>query len=162
MYVHSGYSYRSNYGRPEQGCVSTYTGITHVAARAGGLGTTVDYTTSTTVSGTLEMWAQPIRIMYQERDLTLYTTSSFASSPSSPTPDTASETTNPDNDGTSLSSKELKILRNIYQTNLQRGELPKSSNVKAVKSISEIGPGRIRSELDAGAGQGQGRAAELE
>ncbi|KAL4745373.1 hypothetical protein BDW72DRAFT_198693 [Aspergillus terricola var. indicus] len=46
-----GYSYRSNYGRPEQGCVSTYTGTTHVAARAGGLRTTVDYTTSTTASG---------------------------------------------------------------------------------------------------------------
>ncbi|KAL4898863.1 hypothetical protein BDW74DRAFT_184287 [Aspergillus multicolor] len=88
----SGFAYRSNNGKAEQGCVSTFSGTTRVAARAGGLGTSIDFTTSTTVSGTLEMWAQPITIMYQESDLSLYTTTTTnrsSSTTSNATSDTA-------------------------------------------------------------------------
>ncbi|KAL4813498.1 hypothetical protein BDW67DRAFT_168095 [Aspergillus spinulosporus] len=117
-----------------------------------------------------------------------------ASPSSSPTPDTATETTGPDVNGTSPSSDGLsggtiagivvgliagmlmplglavllwrrrkgKVLRNAHQSNLQGGVLPEAFGVKAVGSMPEIGPGQTRSELNAGAGQSQVRAAELE
>ncbi|KAJ5167993.1 uncharacterized protein N7482_003587 [Penicillium canariense] len=78
----SGYYYTSTSGY--QGCIGTYTGTTFLAARAGGFNTT-DYTTSTTVSGTIQMWAQPITIMYQASQETLYTTATTAPSTSAAT-----------------------------------------------------------------------------
>ncbi|KAF7114611.1 hypothetical protein CNMCM5793_009256 [Aspergillus hiratsukae] len=57
------------------GCTSTFTGATKVAARAGGfLSSTIDYTTSTSISGTYTMWGMPIVIEVESTDRSLYTT----------------------------------------------------------------------------------------
>ncbi|KAL2871592.1 uncharacterized protein BJX67DRAFT_166568 [Aspergillus lucknowensis] len=79
----------------QQGCVSTFTGTTFVAARAGGLGSDVDLTTSTTASGTIQMWAQPITIMYQESDLSYYTSTSSSSVSTTPSSSTITTTSPP-------------------------------------------------------------------
>ncbi|GIJ92386.1 hypothetical protein Asppvi_011368 [Aspergillus pseudoviridinutans] len=57
------------------GCVSTFTGATKVAARAGGIiFNTSDYTTSTSISGTYTMWGMPIVIENESTDRSVYTT----------------------------------------------------------------------------------------
>ncbi|KAL4801797.1 hypothetical protein BDV18DRAFT_164607 [Aspergillus unguis] len=86
-----------------QGCISTFTGTTSVAARAGGLGKSVDFTTSITVSGTIQMWAQPITIMYQEEELSYYSTTPSSTSTPVPTPSLDSEA-DEDTDGDGLSA----------------------------------------------------------
>jgi hypothetical protein len=80
-----------------QGCISTYTGMTFLAARAGGLQTETDYTSSTTASGTIQMWAQPLTVIHRSADESLYTTSiststTTSASPSSTATSTASST----------------------------------------------------------------------
>ena len=55
------------------GCISTYpkaSGATAVPARTGD-----QDLTSTTISGPVTMWGQPIEVAFQRRDLSLYTTS---------------------------------------------------------------------------------------
>ncbi|KAJ5921325.1 hypothetical protein N7466_009651 [Penicillium verhagenii] len=76
-----------------QGCVSTYTGTTFVAARAGG-SPSPDYTTSKTASGTIRMWGQPITIMYQASDLSIYPTSAYTSSSSPSSSSAAASSSN--------------------------------------------------------------------
>ncbi|KAL4922608.1 hypothetical protein BDW62DRAFT_237 [Aspergillus aurantiobrunneus] len=94
----SGYYFYSSEGR--QGCRSTYTGTTFLAARAGGLGSSVDLTSSTTASGTIEMWGQPITIMYQESEQSLYTTSTTTTTSSSPATITSSPLPDPPSSST--------------------------------------------------------------
>lgn len=59
------------------GCISTYpesSGVTTVPARANAS----DLLSSTTVSGPLTMWGQPIEVAFRQQDLSLYTTSTSA------------------------------------------------------------------------------------
>ena len=59
------------------GCISTYpesSGATTVPARANNS----DLLPSTTVSGPLTMWGQPIEVAFRQQDLSLYTTSTSA------------------------------------------------------------------------------------
>jgi hypothetical protein len=74
-----------------QGCISTYSGATSVAARAGGLEGQPDTTTSTSLSGTYAMWGMPITVEFQATQLSLYTTTTSTST--SPTTNSVSQTT---------------------------------------------------------------------
>ncbi|KAL4744535.1 hypothetical protein BDW72DRAFT_188308 [Aspergillus terricola var. indicus] len=76
-----------------QGCISTFTGTTFLAARAGGLQTETDYTSSTTVSGTIQMWAQALTVVHRSVDESLYITSTTTpATPESTATSTASST----------------------------------------------------------------------
>ncbi|EAW07054.1 uncharacterized protein ACLA_087600 [Aspergillus clavatus NRRL 1] len=55
------------------GCISTFTGATRVAARAGGFGSK-DYITSTSISGTYTMWGMPLVVQIESTDRALYAT----------------------------------------------------------------------------------------
>jgi hypothetical protein len=85
------------------GCVSTFTGATNVAARAGGIiFSTRDYVTSTSISGTFTMWGMPIVIEVESTDRSLYTTG-----PSTSATTTASATATPSTSSTSTSSSQI-------------------------------------------------------
>ncbi|KAG2002864.1 hypothetical protein GB937_009400 [Aspergillus fischeri] len=85
------------------GCVSTFTGATEVAARAGGIiFNTRDYTTSTSISGTYTMWGMPIVIEVESTDRSLYTTALSTSATT-----TASATATPSASSTSTSSSQI-------------------------------------------------------
>ncbi|RLL97009.1 hypothetical protein CFD26_106861 [Aspergillus turcosus] len=75
------------------GCVSTFTGATKVAARAGGIiFSTSDYTTSTSISGTYTMWGMPIVIEVESTDRSLYTTAPSTSATTTATATAPSST----------------------------------------------------------------------
>ncbi|OJJ46174.1 hypothetical protein ASPZODRAFT_142797 [Penicilliopsis zonata CBS 506.65] len=86
-----------------QGCLSTFTGSTSVAARAGGFGSS-DYTTSTTISGTYTMWGLPIVIEYQSSDLSLYTTATATSTTSTTSTTSAAPSTQSSSSSSGLST----------------------------------------------------------
>ena len=67
------------------GCTSTLpwnAGATNVFAAVSGTLGTIDGTTTmtTAVSGSITMWAQPITVAFQKKDLLLFTTTSSSSS----------------------------------------------------------------------------------
>ncbi|KKK22186.1 hypothetical protein P175DRAFT_0492829 [Aspergillus ochraceoroseus IBT 24754] len=86
-----------------QGCLGTYTGATSVAARAGGFGS-ADYTTSTSISGTYQMWGQPITVEFEASDMSLYKTATMTSTSSTSSPSSTPPTSSPSSTSSKLSS----------------------------------------------------------
>ncbi|KAJ0417965.1 hypothetical protein BJY00DRAFT_288709 [Aspergillus carlsbadensis] len=89
-----------------QGCISTYTGTTFLAARAGGLQTETDYISSTTASGTFQMWAQPLTVIHRSADESLYTTSTSTTASATTTTPTPSSTATSTSSSTSTDTPE--------------------------------------------------------
>ncbi|KIW92027.1 uncharacterized protein Z519_07009 [Cladophialophora bantiana CBS 173.52] len=92
----SGYSYATSFSTINfftsssvlfVGCLSTFEGTTSVIARANDTDLS-----STVVSGPLTMWGQPVTVEYQQKDLSLFGTTSTSSSLSIPTSTTTSST----------------------------------------------------------------------
>ncbi|EXJ74182.1 uncharacterized protein A1O5_02476 [Cladophialophora psammophila CBS 110553] len=116
----SGYSYATSFSTINfftsssvlfVGCLSTLEGTTSVIARANDTDLS-----STVVSGPLTMWGQPVTVEYQQKDLSLFGTTSTSSSLPIPTSTTTSSTAT-----ASGSSSNSTSLLNKHSSDLSTG-----------------------------------------
>lgn len=88
-----GFTFSTNDGGNE-GCLSTFTGATSLAARAGGeIFSSTDTTSHTSISGTFQMWGQVLTVAFDNDQLSLYTTTTSSTPTSSSTAVTSTPTT---------------------------------------------------------------------